>query len=71
MPGKPGRSGGKRSGAGRPQSKSEIRIGDAFAAVRHHPGGTIEMLPIATIIEVSASLIVISLSDGGTLRFAR
>lgn len=71
MSGAKGKSGGARSGAGRPQSTKRIAIGDSFAAVRHYPDGGFEMLPIATISEVGRTLIVITLSDGGEIRLAR
>lgn len=71
MPGTKGKSGGARSGAGRPQSTKKISVGDSFAAVRHYPDGGFEMLPIATISELGRNLIIITLSDGSEIRLAK
>ncbi len=70
MSGTKGKSGGSRTGAGRKRTKDPL-VGAMFAAVRHHPNGRLEMLPPATIVEVSANLIVIVLADGGSIRLAR
>jgi hypothetical protein len=71
MPGTKGKSGGRRQGAGAKRSKDNLLTGHPFAAVRHYPDGRFEMLPIATIETLSANLIVITLSDGGSIRLAR
>lgn len=71
MPGTKGKSGGRRQGSGNKRTNDTLLSGAPFAAIRHHPNGQFEMLPIATITELSANLVVIQLADGGSIRLAR
>jgi hypothetical protein len=67
MTGKQGHSGGKRKGAGRPPSPQckavSLKPGDQYTMGEHYPDGGWTMPGLATVKQVSRTLIVLGISD--------
>ena len=70
MPGKPGRSGGRREGAGPKFRKFALEVGHKYASVQQLPDGH---LPgrLATVVEVTRTECVIEFDDGERLTLIR
>jgi hypothetical protein len=71
MAGKPGRSGGRRPGAGRPPQSWRLRNGDTCAAWETQDGKQVGIGRLATVLVVSRSVLVIRLDDGTEIKLVR
>jgi hypothetical protein len=68
MSGKPGRSGGRREGAGRPPKTRTLRTGTQLLYHYHAADGSIgEMPQMATVEVVSRTLIRLRLESGESI----
>lgn len=71
MAGKPGRSGGKRDGAGRKPESWRLHDGDVLAAWETLDGHQVGLGRLATVQVVSRSVMVIRLDDGTEIKLVR
>jgi len=71
MAGKPGKSGGKRKGAGAPVRTWRIRNGDTLAAWEHQDGKQVGLGRLAKILIISRDVLVIRLDDGTEFKLVR
>lgn len=71
MAGKPGKSGGKREGAGAPVRTWRLRTGDTLAAWEHLDGQQVGLGRLAEILIVSRNVLVIRLDDGTEIKLVR
>lgn len=71
MAGKPGKSGGKREGAGAPVRTWRIRNGETLAAWEHLGGQQVGLGRLAEILIISRNVLVIRLDDGTEIKLVR
>jgi hypothetical protein len=71
MPGKPGRSGGKREGAGRPVETFTLKAGAQYAISAKTADNHFLPMVLATVVEVDRKILVLELDNGDRLTIFR